>query len=256
MRLRFFTVLCLIFVVSFWWAGDASRVIQSRLDRFLAVKSDEPTLTQRIIRIAALKTAVSSRLPKQHYIHIDSIPLSLQQAVIAVEDNRFYKHVGIDISAIFRASLVNLQSGEVVEGASTITQQLVKNLFLSPERTLARKLEEVVLALDIELRYSKPEILEMYLNTIYFGENAYGVGRAAAVYFNKTPDKLNLSEAALLAGLPNAPALYSPFTDFDAAKRRQSIVISAMQRHGYIDTATAQMARTAPLSLNRYRQRQ
>jgi penicillin-binding protein 1A len=253
MRLKFFIILGLIFAASFWWATDAPRLVQTQLERSFTIRADEPSTSERVLRLAALKTAVNSRLPKQNYLHIDSIPLILQQAVIAVEDNRFHKHIGVDLSAIFRAALVNLQFGEVVEGGSTITQQLVKNLFLSPDRTLARKLEEVALALDLELRYSKPQILEMYLNTIYFGENAYGIGRASAIYFNKTPDKLNLAEAALIAGLPNAPSLYSPYVDWNAAKRRQAVVLAAMQRNGYIDAAAAQKARTEPLSLAKSR---
>lgn len=253
MRFRFLILLCLVFAASFWWAGDAPRLIQARLEQTLAVQSREPSVTERIIRLAAIKTAVKARLPKQNYVPLGEIPLTLQQAFIAVEDNRFYNHIGIDVNAIFRASLVNLQFGEVVEGGSTITQQLAKNLFLSSDRTLSRKLEECALALDLELRYSKQEILEMYLNTIYFGENAYGIGQAAAVYFNKTPGKLDLPEAALLSGLPNAPSLYSPFVDFAAAKRRQTVVLSAMQRHGYIDAATAQKARNTALNFSRAR---
>jgi penicillin-binding protein 1A len=249
MRLKVFIILTLFFAASFWWAGDAPQLIQSRLKQTFAVHSGEPSASERVLRFAALKTAVNSRLPKQNYVHIESIPLILQQAIIAVEDNRFHNHIGIDVSAIFRATLVNLQFGEVVEGGSTITQQLVKNLLLSPDRTMSRKLEEIALALDIELRYSKPQILEMYLNTIYFGENAYGIGRASAVYFNKTPDKLTLAEASLIAGLPNAPSIYSPFVDWNAANRRQAVVLSAMQRLGYVDAATAQEARTAPLNL-------
>ncbi len=253
MRLKTLLFLCLVFAASFWWAGDAPKLVQSRLESAFAVRADEPSNTERVLRLVALQTAVNARLPKQDYVHIDAVPLILQQAFIAVEDNRFRDHIGIDANAIIRAALVNLQFGEVVEGGSTITQQLVKNLFLSSDRTLARKLEEVALALDIELRYSKPQILEMYLNTIYFGENAYGIGRASAVYFNKPPARLNLAEASLLAGLPNAPSLYSPYVDWNAAKRRQAVVLAAMQRHGYIDAETAQTARTAPLQLAKVR---
>lgn len=249
MRLKYLLVLFLVFGTAFWWAGDVPQLVSSRLTTVVSAKPGETSTTERLIRIAALKTAVNARLPKQPYIRLNAIPLSLQQAVVAVEDNRFYQHIGFDISAILRASLVNLQSGGVVEGGSTITQQLVKNLFLSHERTMTRKAEELLLALDMELRYSKTEILEMYLNTIYFGENAYGIGNASITYFNKAPAKLSLAESALLAGLPNAPSLYSPFVDFDAAKRRQAIVLAAMQRHGYIDAATEQETKSAPLEL-------
>lgn len=251
MRFKFFIILGLIFAASFWWGGDPPQLIQTRLVRLFSANANEPNYLERTLRLVALKTAVNARLPKQNYVPLATVPLTLQQAFIAVEDNRFYHHIGIDISAILRASLVNLQSGAVVEGGSTITQQLVKNLFLTHERTFTRKLEEVLLAFAIELRYPKQEILEMYLNTIYFGENAYGIGRATTTYFNKSPDKLNLAEAALIAGLPNAPSLYSPFVDWEASKRRQEVVLSAMQRNGYIDPSASQQARTAPLLLSR-----
>ncbi|MDU4960299.1 MAG: transglycosylase domain-containing protein [Sporomusaceae bacterium] len=251
--MRFFRllfILALVFAASFWWATDVPRLVEVRLERVFTAK-DEPTPGERVLRLAALKTAVNTRLPKQHYLPLEAISPVLQQAIIAVEDNRFYHHIGIDINAIFRASLVNLQFGEVVEGGSTISQQLIKNLFFSQDRTWSRKLEEAALALDLELRYSKPEILEMYLNTIYFGENAYGIGKAAAVYFNKPPHKLSLAEAALLAGLPNAPSIYSPYVDWNAAKRRQSVVLAAMLRNGYIDADAAAQARLEPLRLAR-----
>ena len=253
MRLRLLLILCLVFAASFCWAGDAPKLIQNRLELTLSKQSNELSAAERVTRLAAIKTAVKLKLPKQHYVPLSAVPVSLQQAFIAVEDNRFYNHIGIDIGAIFRASLVNLQFGEVVEGGSTITQQLIKNLFLSSDRTIARKLEESALAIDLELRFTKQEIFEMYLNTIYFGENAYGIGQAAKVYFGKLPNKLNLAEAALLSGLPNAPSLYSPFVDFAAAKRRQAIVLSAMHRQGYIDAETAQKARNAELKFNSFR---
>ena len=170
-------------------------------------------------------------------------------AVVAVEDARFYSHPGFDLEAIARATLVNLQSGEIEEGASTITQQLVKNLFLSPEQSMGRKVEELALAIDFECRYSKNEILALYLNTIYFGSGYYGIYDAAHGYFGKEPSQLSLPEAAMLAGLPNAPSLYSPYESFLMAKKRQFIVLDAMVRTGYIDERTATEAKIEPLYL-------
>ena len=177
------------------------------------------------------------------------IPVSLQHAVVAVEDNRFYSHHGFDPQGIMRATLVNLQYGQIEEGASTITQQLVKNLFLSHEQSFGRKAEELLLALDLEANYSKDEILELYLNTIYYGSNFYGIGPAAEGYFGKRPAELQLPESAMLAGLPNAPSLYSPYVDFMMAKKRQFIVIDAMVRSGYLDEHEAESAKIKPIYL-------
>ena len=200
-------------------------------------------------RLIFLPDAVKERVPARHFVPIDRLPPRLIQAVVAVEDARFYSHPGFDLEAIARATLVNLQSGEIEEGASTITQQLVKNLFLSPEQSMGRKVEELALAIDFECRYSKNEILALYLNTIYFGSGYYGIYDAAHGYFGKEPSQLSLPEAAMLAGLPNAPSLYSPYESFLMAKKRQFIVLDAMVRTGYIDERTATEAKIEPLYL-------
>lgn len=251
---KFIYFLLLLFGGAFFWAGGTHIVdfIKPKTTPSIPVISMEkaPDGTwNRIYRIIALKSAVDAKLDKRNYVPLSEIPLTMQQAVIAVEDNRFYRHVGFDMEGILRASLVNLQNGEVTEGGSTITQQLVKNMFLSQDRTLVRKAEEFVLALDVEARYSKEEILEMYLNTIYFGSSAYGIKEASRVYFNKTPAKLTLAESAMLAGLPNAPSLYSPLVDFNAAKQRQAVVLSVMAKHGYIGNGQALEAKQVPLNL-------
>ena len=144
---------------------------------------------------------------------------------------------------------MNLQYGTIEEGASTITQQLVKNLFLSHEQTMGRKAEELLLALDIEANYSKDEILELYLNTIYYGSNFYGIGQASQGYFGKKPKDLQLPESAMLAGVPNAPSVYSPYVDFMMAKKRQIVVLDAMVRAGYIDKTMAEDAKIKPITL-------
>ena len=143
------------------------------------------------------------------YVTIDAIPKDLANAVVAVEDSRFYKHAGVDLIGIARALFTNLREGDTVQGGSTITQQVAKNLFLHPRKTLARKLEELALAVLLEARYSKEQILELYLNSSYFGEGAYGVESAARTYFGKTVSELSLGESSLLAGLLQAPSAYS-----------------------------------------------
>lgn len=203
----------------------------------------------RLERIVFLRQAVDKRINSADYVKLQNIPESLQQAVVAVEDRKFYNHWGFDMEGIFRASLVNLQYGEVKEGASTITQQLVKNLFLSQEQTMGRKAEEFVLAMDMELNYSKDDILELYLNTIYFGSGYYGINEASEGYFGKEPAMLTLPEAAMLAGIPNAPSLYSPYVDFRLAKKRQLVVLDAMTAAGYLREAIAEDAKIKPIYL-------
>lgn len=203
----------------------------------------------RLKRVFFLKQAVNARINSANYVKLQDIPESLQQAVVAVEDRKFYNHWGFDMEGIFRASLVNLQYGQVREGASTITQQLVKNLFLSQEQTMGRKAEEFVLAMDMELNYSKDEILELYLNTIYFGSGYYGIKEASEGYFGKEPAMLALPESAMLAGIPNAPSLYSPYVDFMLAKKRQFIVLDAMTAAGYLRESVADDAKIKPIYL-------
>ncbi|HWR40648.1 MAG TPA: PBP1A family penicillin-binding protein [Patescibacteria group bacterium] len=185
-----------------------------------------------------LKTvhAVEHRLP----IPLSKIPKDLQNAFIATEDARFYEHSGIDLRAILRAAWANFMEQDVTEGASTITQQLARNAILSQERTIKRKIHEAYLAFQLEQKYSKAKILEMYLNQIYFGNGAYGVQAAAQVYFGKQAEDLDLAECALLAGIPKSPNYYTPTRNMKAAKTRQGVVLSQMVKYGYIDAATAQ----------------
>jgi penicillin-binding protein 1A len=177
------------------------------------------------------------------------VPKLLQDAIIAVEDARFYRHFGVDLHGIARAVWANIRAGKVVEGGSTITQQLAKRLFLTNARTLSRKIKEILLALQIEHRYSKEEILGLYLNQVYFGHGAYGAEAAANTYFGKHVRGLNLAECTMLAGLPSAPAKYSPYRNPEEAKRKQAIVLRRMVEEGYITQVHAQEAKDFPLEL-------
>lgn len=221
---------------------------ENSLSQGIGAMESNSTLN-RLERVFFLKQAVNARINSANYVKLQDIPESLQQAVVAVEDRKFYNHCGFDMEGIFRASLVNLQYGQVREGASTITQQLVKNLFLSQEQTMGRKAEEFVLAMDMELNYSKDEILELYLNTIYFGSGYYGIKEASEGYFGKEPAMLALPESAMLAGIPNAPSLYSPYVDFMLAKKRQFIVLDAMTAAGYLRESVADDAKIKPIYL-------
>jgi len=187
--------------------------------------------------------ATREKLPPGH------MPLLIQRAFVAAEDRRFYEHSGIDLVGILRAVGRNLRQGSVEEGASTITQQLARTVFLSQDRTLLRKLREALLAGKIERQLSKQQILEQYLNYVYLGSSAYGVSDAAWVYFSKTPDHLTLPEAALIAGLPPAPSVYTPLINPDLALQRRSIVLQRMRDMGYIDDAQLERAEASPLAL-------
>jgi penicillin-binding protein 1A len=184
------------------------------------------------------------------FVPLSRIPLKLRQAIIAAEDARFYEHGTLDLQGIARAAVRNLMSGSVKEGGSTITQQLAKTLFLSHERTLGRKVKELQLASELEQRYTKDQILEMYLNAIYFGHGAYGVEAAARTYFSKSVTGLTLSETALLAGLPRAPGRYSPMIDVKRAKARRQYVLDRMVATGALKQAQARRASLAPVSVN------
>lgn len=167
-------------------------------------------------------------------LSLENMSPYIPQAVIAIEDRRFYSHFGVDPLGLARAMLTNVTTGRMVQGGSTLTQQLAKNLFLSPERTLERKVQEVLLAFWLEQKYSKDQILAMYLNRVFFGSNAYGVEAASRRYFNKSARDVNLGEAALLAGLLKAPSRLSPARDPKAAEERAQVVLGAMREEGFV----------------------
>jgi len=181
------------------------------------------------------------------YVPIEFLPRHLIDAVLAIEDRRFFSHRGIDLSGLGRAVLANLRAGRFVQGGSTITQQLVKNIILNSERTLGRKLGELVLALWLETRLSKPDILELYLNRVYFGAGAYGVESAARRFFDKAAQDLTMAEAAVLAGLLKAPSRYSPAWNPALARERAQSVLAAMVEAGFASANDAQLNAVAEL---------
>ncbi len=189
------------------------------------------------------------KIEKGIFVPLDSMPKNIVNAVIAVEDSRFWKHKGIDYIAIARAVVKDVMHASLKEGGSTLTQQLAKVVFLSPEKTLKRKLMEASLAIQIENNLSKKEILELYLNKVYFGHGAYGVEMASKVYFGKSVKHLTLAEASLIAGLVKAPTLYSPFNDLSKAKERQATVLVRMEEEGYIKKSERAAAFAQPLYL-------
>jgi penicillin-binding protein 1A len=186
---------------------------------------------------------VENRTP----VRLADVPRPLVQALLATEDQRFYRHWGIDPRGIARALYRNVRAGKIIEGGSTLTQQLSKVLFLTPERSYTRKLKELVLALKIEQRYTKQEILSLYLNQIYFGAGAYGVEAAAQTYFGKPVRDLSLTECALLAGIPRSPKYYSPFRSRESARGRRALVLRRMVSAGIISQTEAEEANGVPL---------
>ena len=226
-----------------WWASQDLPPLDS-------LSQYQPSQVSRVYsddRQVVGQFYVERRLKAQ----LTDVPQQLVQAVIAVEDARFFEHPGLDLIGIARAVWTNLRRGGKVEGASTITQQLARSLFLSAERTYGRKIRELILAYKMELILSKEEILELYLNQIYFGQGAYGVVAAAQTYFGKSLPELTLGEAAMLAGLPKSPNNYSPYKNLERARKRQEHVLLRMEEAAFITIEQRLDALTKPLLLRR-----
>jgi penicillin-binding protein 1A len=211
----------------------------------------QPSETTHVYDIKGKQLASIHGEANREVVPLDRISPNLKRAVIAIEDSHFYSHHGVNVGAVARAFTANFTTGRTVEGGSTLTMQLVKNLFLSPKRAFSRKIAEGVLALRIEQIFKKDQILEMYLNQVYWGHNNYGVETASRSYFNKSASDLNLGEAAMLAGLIQSPEALSPFVDLKGAKSRQRDVLDRMAELGWITQAEANTAAKAPLKLGK-----
>lgn len=179
---------------------------------------------------------------KKGYVHIEEMNQDFLNAIVAIEDHRFYKHDGIDYISIGRATFENIRAGKIVQGGSTLTQQLAKNIYFSSEQKLKRKMAELFVAHELEKECSKEEILELYANIVYFGDGNYGIGEASHGYFNKSPKALTTEEATLLAGLPQAPSKFALSKNYEGAKKRQKQVLQAMVVNGYLTPYLAQNA--------------
>jgi len=175
-----------------------------------------------------LETKVVEIRSGKDYVYFENLPEYYVKAVVAVEDNRFYNHKGIDIISLGRAIINNIKSKKIVEGGSTITQQLAKNMYFTQEKKFSRKIAELFLVYDLEKNYTKEDIFELYVNISYFGDGYYGIGEAARGYLKKEPKDMTLLESTLLAGIPNAPSVYAPTKNPDLAIERQKQVISSM----------------------------
>jgi penicillin-binding protein 1A len=190
-------------------------------------------------------------LEKRDLVPLKIIPEYLKKALLATEDRMFYRHSGVDLKGILRAIIKDIRAGEFVEGASTITQQLAKTLFLTPKKTLLRKIKEAFLAFQLERRYTKDEILALYLNQVYFGSGAYGVESAARIFFGKSVEDLELAECALVAGMPKAPSRFSPLINKELALKRRNVVLKQMKDIGIITEAELNRAIKEPITLEK-----
>ena len=236
----------------------AGIVCGSAAGAFLTLTHDLPSIQElEDFRPSSVTTVLSAEgqvlgeffVEKRVPVELEEIPPYLREAVVATEDRRFYEHAGLDWRGIARAVLKDIRAGRFKEGGSTITQQLAKVLFLNPEKTIQRKLKEAILALQIEKRYRKDEILTLYLNQIYLGAGAYGVEAAANRYFGKHVWELDLAECALIAGLPRGPTLYSPLVNPDKALSRRATVLKNLRDTGYITDDQYKEAIDEPLQL-------
>ena len=208
------------------------------------IRSLENFKPDAVTRIYSVDKVVLAELfiEKREPVPLETIPKFLKAALVATEDRKFYKHSGVDLKGIARAIIKDIKAGEFVEGASTITQQLSKTLFLTSRKTLVRKIKEAILAFQLERRYTKNEILELYLNQVYFGSGAYGVQSAAKIFFGKSVGDLSLAECALVAGMPKSPSRYSPLVNPDLAIKRRNTVLMQMRDTDIISDAAYQQA--------------
>ncbi len=189
---------------------------------------------KQAIKKQPLEEYVSLIQQQPQYVSYEEVSSYFLNAVVAIEDHRFYEHMGIDVFAIMRSTLTNLIAQDIVGGGSTITQQLAKNMYFDQSQSFTRKISEAFVSNDLEQTYTKEEILALYINVIYFGDQHYGIQEASLGYFNVLPSELNLFQASLLAGLPQAPSAYALSYNYEAAIRRQQDVLKAMLEHGYI----------------------
>ncbi len=247
------------FILLFLAAGIATGVL---MGAFFAFTHDLPQIQalesfrpQAVTRIYSANKVLLDELYLENRdpVPLRQIPPYLKAALVATEDRKFFKHSGVDIRGIARAVVKDIRVGKFVEGASTITQQLAKTLFLTPRKTMVRKIKEAILAFQLERRYTKDEILELYLNQVYFGSGAYGVASAAGIFFGKSVQDLTLAECALVAGMPKSPSRYSPLVSQELALKRRNIVLKQMRDTGIIDAHAYEQAINEKIHLSNAR---
>ncbi|MBI3565766.1 MAG: transglycosylase domain-containing protein, partial [Elusimicrobia bacterium] len=248
-RTRFYSLAALLFLVTLAGAYSLRRLLEG-LPPMQTLEDYVPSLTTRVYDVKGQPVAEFS-IEKRALLPLSKIPVDLQNAVMAVEDDNFMHHWGISPKGMLRSAVRNFIARRVVQGASTITQQLAKQIFLKPERKISRKIREVFLALQIERNFSKQEILQFYLNQVYFGEGAYGAQSAARNYFGKEVSDMTLADCALLAGLIRAPRANSPFFKPENARKRRSVVLQRMFEEKMITAVERDAANASPIPLSK-----
>ena len=240
---KFLIIFTILVLASAGWVAYYYNQVKYQVNTLIDY---HPTLTTQIFDRNGDKIANIFNKEHRYYVHIEDIPPQIIEALIAIEDTMFFEHPGVNIDAIFRAIIKDVKARKLVEGASTITQQLVKNTLLTREKKFSRKFKELLFSLKIEAELTKEEILERYLNQIYYGHGYYGIKTAADGYFHKDLDDLSLKEMAILVGLPKAPSYYSPTRHYEQAMGRGNRVVSRMYQLGWIDedTYTTALAET------------
>ena len=218
---------------------ESKALMKSIVLAILPSQEEWPAPVQKFFLALNMEEVIDPLRENSNWVKLADIPKNMQNALIAIEDHKFYEHDGISPEGILRAILANIKEGEIEQGGSTLTQQFVKNTFLTHEQTMERKIEEAILSVVLEDKYSKDEILEMYLNTTYFGAGATGIHQASKVYFGKHVSRLTLEEAAVLAALPYAPSALNPLEHPIECKQRQMLVLNAMAKHGFISQDVA-----------------
>jgi len=238
-----------LFTILAIFVGAAGGAIYWGLSDLPEVKSLEgfSPLESSMVYSSDGKVLAEFYLERRNYIPYYSTPDHIKKAFIAIEDQRFYSHPGVDFIGILRAVYKDLMAQSIVEGGSTITQQLTKMLFLKPEKSFSRKIKEIIIAVQIEKRYTKDEILGMYLNQAYFGTRAYGIEAAAQTYFGKSSTELSLAEAAMIAGMQKAPSMFSPFKNPEKALMRRQLVLKKMIENGFISREEYELANSESL---------
>ncbi len=216
---------------------------------YLPERDTWPDPLQKMFMLFTIENTVKERTAGMEWTPLPDIPTAMQQALVAIEDHDFYRHGAVDMGGILRATFVNISAGEIVQGGSTLTQQLAKNMFLSQEQTMSRKVYEVMFSLMLEDKFSKDQILEMYFNTTYFGNGATGITAAARSYFGKTPAEMNLAECTVIASLPYAPSALNPYENPEGCKKRQHLVLNTMVKRGFIGETVANAAKEKTIYL-------
>lgn len=242
-------ILLVVVVVAIGVGAGVVAGYMGNLPKLSSYKSLDKDQTSKVYAADGTLIATFHAEQNREIVPVEQIPKHLQNGVVAIEDDRFYQHRGVDLKAVLRALYVNVRSGRIVEGGSTITQQYVRNSFITPEVTVLRKVKEAALAYQLEKKYSKKKILELYLNTVYFGQGCYGVETASQNFFGKPAKNLTLAESALLAGLPGAPNYYSPHNNPKLALIRRNLVLDRMVRFKSITKKEAEEAKKTPIVL-------